>query len=211
MSDIKLWGFDGSTYVRTVRMLLAEKGVTDFEQVQLNVLEGEPKQPEHLRRHPFGKVPVLDHEGMRILETSAIVRYLNDVLPGKALVPATPKDRARMDMAMGIVDAYGYGALVGGIAAYHLFPDFVGGRNEAMRAAGIGNGRKVIELLMQTKGASPFIAGELSLAELYCAPILAYVAMTPDKDAVFDVPGFAAWWAAVQNLDSYKRTQPDPG
>jgi len=30
MSDITLWGFDGSTYVRTVKMLLAEKGVTDF-------------------------------------------------------------------------------------------------------------------------------------------------------------------------------------
>ena len=28
MSDMTLWGFDGSTYVRTVKMLLAEKGVT---------------------------------------------------------------------------------------------------------------------------------------------------------------------------------------
>ena len=28
MSEIVLWGFDGSTYVRTVKMLLAEKGVT---------------------------------------------------------------------------------------------------------------------------------------------------------------------------------------
>ena len=43
MSDITLWGFDGSTYVRTVKMLLAEKGVTQFKQVPLNVLEGEPK------------------------------------------------------------------------------------------------------------------------------------------------------------------------
>jgi glutathione S-transferase len=122
MSDITLWGFDGSTYVRTVKMLLALKGVTDFRQVPLNVLEGEPKQPEHLERHPFGKVPVLDHDGLRILETSAIVRYLNDVLPGPSLVPATPRDRARMDMVVGLTDSYGYGALVGGIAAYHLFP-----------------------------------------------------------------------------------------
>ena len=48
MSDITLWGFDGSTYVRTIKMLLAEKGVTMFKQVPLNVLEGEPKRPEHL-------------------------------------------------------------------------------------------------------------------------------------------------------------------
>ena len=81
MSNMTLWGFDGSTYVRTVKMMLAEKGATDFRQVPLNVLEGEPKKPEHLARHPFGKVPVLDHDGLRILETSAIVRYLDDACP----------------------------------------------------------------------------------------------------------------------------------
>src|SRR5260221_8955846 len=191
MSDITLWGFDGSTYVRTIKMLLAEKGATQFKQVPLNVLEGEPKKPEHLERHPFGKVPVLDHDGMRILETTAIARYLNDILPGKPLIPATPKDRARMDMLVGIVDSYGYGALIGGVAAFHLFPDFVGGKNDAMRQASMATGRKAIEFAMKTKGSSPFIAGALSLADLYLAPILFYVSLTPAKDALFEVDGFA--------------------
>jgi len=179
--------------------------------VQLNVLEGEPKKPEHLERHPFGKVPVLDHDGMRILETTAIGRYLNDVLPGKSLIPANPKDRARMDMIVSVVDSYGYGALIGGVAAYHLFPDFVGGKNDAMRKGGIENGRKVIELAMKTKGSSPFIAGELSLADLYLAPIAFYVSLTPDKDAVFGVDGFADWWTKIQALQSFKVTQPNLG
>jgi glutathione S-transferase len=211
MSDIVLWGPDVSTYVRTVKMLLAEKGVTDFKQVQLNVLKGEPKTPEHLARHPFGKVPVLDHDGMRILETTAIARYLNDVLPGKSLVPPTPKDRARIDTAIGIIDSYGYGALIGGVTAYHLFPDFVGGKNDAMRKSGLENGRKMIELAMKTKGSSPFIAGDLSLADLYLAPIAFYVSLTPDKDALFNVPGFADWWTKMQALPSYKDTQPNLG
>lgn len=211
MSDITLWGFDGSTYVRTVKMLLAEKGVTQFKQVPLNVLEGEPKQPEHLERHPFGKVPVLDHDGMRIVETSAIARYLNDVLPGRSLIPATPGDRARMDMVVGIIDSYGYGALVGGVAAYHLFPDFVGGKNDAMRDSGLENGRKVIEFAMRTRGTSPFIAGELSLADLYLAPVAFYLSLTPDKDALFGVEGFGDWWAKIQALQSFKDTQPDLG
>ena len=208
MSDVILWGFDGSTYVRTIKMVLAEKNFTEFEQVQLNVLEGEPKRPEHLVRHPFGKVPVLDHDGTRILETSAIARYLNDVLPGKILIPTAPKDRARMDMVIGIIDSYGYGALMGGVAAFHLFPDFVGGKNEAMRKDGIAIGRKAIEFAMKTKGSSPFIAGDLSLADLYLAPIAFYVALTPDQDAVFDVDGFADWWTRIQALRSFKETQP---
>jgi len=211
MSRMTLWGFDASTYVRTVKMLLAEKAATDFEQVPLNVLTGEPKTAEHMARHPFGKVPVLDHDGLRILETSAIVRYLNDVLPGKSLVPATPKARARMDMMISVIDSYGYGALVGGVAAYHLFPDFVGGKNDAMRKAGLENGRRVVDLAMQTKGDSDFLAGDLSLADLYLAPIVFYVSLTPDANSVFNVDGFADWWTKIQALKSFQSTPPNLG
>jgi glutathione S-transferase len=164
-----------------------------------------------LERHPFGKVPVLDHDGMRILETTAIARYLNDVLPGKSLVPPTPKDRARMDMIISMIDSYGYGALLGGVVAYHLFPDFVGGKNDAMRKSGLENGRKMIEFAMTTRGASPFIAGELSLADLYLAPIVFYVSLTPDKETIFSVDGFADWWRRTQALQSYVDTQPKLG
>ena len=206
-----LYGFDGSTYVRTIKMLLAEKHFTDFEQVPLDVLKGEPKEPEHLKRHPFGKVPVVEYDGLQLLETSAIARYLDAVLPGKSLTPATPQDRARMDMVVGVVDSYGYGALLGGVAAYHLFPDFVGGKNEAARESGLSDGRKVIEFAMGTKGASPFIAGDLSLADLYLAPICFYLSLTPDRDALFATEGFSDWWQRVQALPSYKATEPNLG
>ena len=206
MSRMTLWGFDGSTYVRTVKMLLSEKGATDFDQVPLNVLTGEPRSEEHMQRHPFGKVPVLDASGLRILETSAIVRYLNDVLPGKSLVPSTPEDRARMDMVIGLLDSYGYGALVAGVAAYHLFPDFVGGKNDAMLKSGLDNGRNLSEFAMKTKGSSPFVAGDLSLADLYLAPVLFYVSLTPDASSLFSVDGFSDWWAKVQALKSFQDT-----
>ena len=93
MARIVLYGFDGSTYVRTVRMLLPEKGA-QYEQVPVHVLKGEPRQPEHLARHPFGKVPVLDYDGFRIIETSAIAPFLDEVLPGPSFTPDNPKDRA---------------------------------------------------------------------------------------------------------------------
>lgn len=211
MARMTLWGFDGSTYVRTVKMLLAEKQFTDFEQVPLNVLTGECRQPDHLARHPFGKVPVLEHDGLRIVETSAIVRYLNDVLPGKSLVPPTPQARAKMDMVVGLADSYGYGALVGGVAAYHLFPDFVGGKNDAMHDQGLANAQKVLTLAMQTRGSAPFVAGDLSLADLYLAPMLFYVSLTPDMPTLLTVQGLADWWTRVQALKSFQDTQPRLG
>jgi glutathione S-transferase len=116
-----------------------------------------------------------------------------------------------MDMIVSLLDSYGYGAMVGGIAAYHLFPDFVGGKNDAMRKLGIENARKVIELAMKTKGGSPFIAGELSLADLYLAPVVFYVSLTPDMAGLLEIAGFADWWAKVQALQSFKDTQPKLG
>jgi glutathione S-transferase len=191
-------------------MLLAEKGVTDFTQVPLNVLAGEPRTAEHLERHPFGKVPVLDYDGLRLLETSAITRYLNDKLPGASLIPETPEDRARMDMAIGITDSYGYGALLG-VAGYHLFPDFIGGRDDARLASAIETSQKVLAFAMKIKGTSSFLAGQLSLADLYLAPVVFYASLTPDADTLFAADGFADWWERVQALPSFQQTMPSFG
>ncbi len=208
MPTIKLWGFNNSTYVRTVKMLLAEKGVTDIEQVPVNVLEGEPKAPEHLALHPFGKVPVIEVDGFRVIETPAITAYLDAVLPGRTLFPTEPKALARAAMTMSIVDSYGYGALVGGVVAYHLFPDFVGGKNEAMHHKSLAEGKKVISEIMKLRGSDRFIAGpEVSIADLYLAPIVAYVVMTPHKDEFLALPGMTEWWSAVTALQSFKSTE----
>ena len=207
---IVLYGFDGSTYVRTVRMLLAEKQA-DYEQVPVNVLAGEPRQEEHLQRHPFGKVPVVDHDGMRILETGAITRYLDEVLEGPSFIPDNPKDRARMDMALGILDSYGYDAMVG-VAGYYLFPDFIGNPDEAFLEKAIETSKLVLATLMSIRGDSDYIAGDKpTLADFYVAPVCFYVNLTPDAAKVFDVPGFAEWWDRIQQLESYKSTEPDLG
>jgi len=208
-AKITLWGFSGSTYVRTIRMLLAEKGVGDYEQVPVDVLKGEPKSEEHLTRHPFGKVPVVDVDGFRIIETAAIARYLDTVLPGPSLVPANPKDRARMDMVTSIIDSYGYGPMVGGVAAYHLFPDFVGGKNDAAHHEALGKSRRVMTELMRIKGAAPHLAGEdISIADLYLAPVFAYVTLTPHRDEFVGMPGVGDWWERISGRESFRATQP---
>lgn len=209
MARITLWGFSGSTYVRTVRMVLHDKGVTDYEQVPINVLQGEPRTVEHLQRHPFGKVPVVDVDGFRVLETRAICGYLNAVLPGRSLIPTDPMMRAKMDMAAGMTDAYGYSALVGGVAAYHLFPEFVGGQNDAARDEGLATGVTLLTALMHLRGENDWIAGaDVSVADYLLAPIMAYAAATPDRDMLLSVRGVEDWWGAVSSLPSFRVTDP---
>lgn len=210
MSGTILYGFSGSTYVRTVRMLLAGKGAP-YEQVPVNVLKGEPRQPEHLARHAFGKVPVLDHDGFRIIETAAITAYLDEVLPGPSFTPDNARDRARMRMAMGLIDSYGYAAMVG-LAGYYLFPDFIGGQNEQARLDALARSGLVARELMRLRGTDPFIAGSRpSLAEFYVAPLCYYVSLTPDAGAVFAADGFAPWWETAQRLPSYQATPATEG
>jgi glutathione S-transferase len=189
-------------------MLLAEKGVASYEQVPVDVLKGEPRGEEHLSRHPFGKVPVVDVDGLRLIETSAIARYLDAVLPGRSLIPSDPKDAARMDMAISIIDAYGYAPMIGGVVAYHLFPDFVGGKNEAAHRDGLAKSHKVLAELMKIKASSAFLAGDkVSLADLFLAPIFNYIAMTPHLDEFAGLPGVGPWWSQASSLESFKATQ----
>ena len=211
MSKPHLYDFTGSTYARTVRMLLAEKGAA-YDSTQVNVLEGEPQKPEHLARHPFGKVPVLDHDGRRILETTAICGYVDAAFDGPSFVPTDPWDRARMDMTTSFVDAYGYKAMVWDVAIQHLFPDAVGGMDEAKLDKGKNDATKLLTYLMTMKGDSPWLAGaERSVADFYLAPCCAYVAMTPEAEKLFDVHGFGDWWSTVQGLESFRSTAPDMG
>lgn len=207
MPDITLWGFNGSTYVRTIRMILAEKGVVGYQQVPINVLEGEPRNEDHLARHPFGKVPVVDVDDFRIIETGAIARYLDAVLPGPSLIPDNARDVARMDMTTSIIDSYGYGAMIGGVAAYHLFPDFVGGRDDAKLENGLVESRKVLGALMGIKGASPYLAGHaLSVADFYLAPIVSYLALTPHFDELRGIEGVGEWWSRISAAKAFAAT-----
>lgn len=203
-----LYGFDGSIYVRIVKMVLADKGVI-YDQLQVNVVEGEPKKPDHLARHPFGKVPVLDIDGLRIRETDAICRYLDDSRPGPKLVPASASDRARMNEAISMVNSYGYSAMVGA-AGYHLFPDFIGGQDDTAHAACLERLKTLIHSLMENKRDAAWLAGdEVSLADYFLAPGVFYLSLTPELQKLTSIADFNFWWKAMQALPAFSVTAPD--
>ncbi|KVQ40899.1 glutathione S-transferase [Burkholderia cepacia] len=90
---MKLYGFAGT---RSQRALWGLKELdADFEFVSVNLLQGEHKRPEFLRLNPAGKVPVLVDGDLVIPESAAIVLYLADKYPEKALLPVDPALRAQ--------------------------------------------------------------------------------------------------------------------
>jgi len=76
--------------MRIVRLALEEKEVKyDLVGVDVFAKTGVPK--EHLTRHPFGRIPAIEHGDFRLYETGAIVRYIDDAFPGCNLQPTDPK------------------------------------------------------------------------------------------------------------------------
>ena len=73
---LKLHGSPFSTCTQRVLTVLAEKGVTDYEIVPVNLPAGEHKQPAHVALQPFGKIPVLEDDGFFVYESRAICRYI---------------------------------------------------------------------------------------------------------------------------------------
>ncbi|MDA0990476.1 MAG: glutathione S-transferase family protein [Verrucomicrobia bacterium] len=65
----------------------------DYEWIDLDFAKGEHKTPEHLARHPAGKLPAIDDDGFILFESEAICRYLNAKHHG-ALIPANLKAAA---------------------------------------------------------------------------------------------------------------------
>jgi len=115
-----------STYARTARLALEEKGV-GYELREVNILAGEGQRPEHLARQPWGKVPAFEHDGFALFETFAITRYVDEAFPGPRLQPEDARARARMTQMVGVLDSYGYGALIGKLFWQHVVVPMTGG------------------------------------------------------------------------------------
>jgi glutathione S-transferase len=83
--------------------VLNAKGLP-FEEVKLNLLEGDQLKPDYLKLNPNGVVPTLDHDGAIVLNSIVITEYLDEVSPDKSFSPEDPVERARMRALMHFID-----------------------------------------------------------------------------------------------------------
>jgi glutathione S-transferase len=207
-TDVILYGPGYSTYTRTARLALEEKGVS-YRLVEVDFLRGAAKTPEHLSRHPFGKVPVLEHGDLKFYETAAITDYIDNAFPGPPLQPKDARARARMLQVIGITVSYLYVPLVGQILVERLIKPVLGKATDptiiesSMRRLRKGLG--VLEQLVE--GPSFMIASSVSLADLYLLPMWAYFLQTPEGEAIAPtLPRLANWWAAMSERPSVVST-----
>jgi glutathione S-transferase len=210
MTDHVLYGFAASTYVRTVRMALAAKGV-DYDHVPVDLFKGENRSPEHLARHPFGKIPAFEAHGTMLYETPAILEMIEGKHPEPALFPADVTERARMRQWMSVIDNYVYPTAIGKVVWQRLIVPMLGetGDDQIVQDA-LPDLRHQLGLFDRQLASSRHLAGDaFSAADAYLAPILAYLAQTPEADSLLgEAPNLKRWWDAMQARDSFQKTAP---
>jgi glutathione S-transferase len=211
MGNPVVYGPAYSTYVRSVRLALEEKGV-DYTLEEVDFLHGMPE--EHLQRHPFGKVPAFEHDGFWLYEAGAVARYVDEAFEGPDLQPADVRHRARMNQIISIVDSYVYGPVVGVIVIQRLVvPMMDGSPDEAAIEGAKPAARLALGVLEGLLGAQLFMCGEsLSLADLHLDPIIAYLAMTPEGEALLaETPKLRRWFESMSGRQTVIHTAPQLG
>jgi glutathione S-transferase len=211
MSDVIVYGVPGSPFVRAVQMGLEEKGVAYRVQP---VGPRELQSEAYLKRHPFGRVPAFEHGDLKLYETQAILRYLDDVFPEPPFVPADPRAAARMNQIIGINDWYFFPKAAAVIVFQRVVgPVLLGApTDEAAIAAAAPMARICVAELDRLLGSERFLAGDqMSIADLMLAPQIDFFAATPEGKALLEGTGLNAWLARMSARASMIATQrPEP-
>lgn len=100
---IELYHNDLSSCAQKVRIALFEKQIPWTEH-HLNLRKGDQFDPDYMKLNPNGMVPTLVHDGHVVIESNAILEYLEDHFPTPSLRPDAPADLDAMRDWMGKLD-----------------------------------------------------------------------------------------------------------
>jgi glutathione S-transferase len=181
---IKVCGFRISNYHNKVLIALLEKGVAYEEDCTVK-----PSQdPAYVALSPMGKVPYLEVDGARLIESEVILEYLEDAYPQKPLLPKDPLARAKVRELNAVIELHME------LVARRLYGAFFGQppSDSAKQAVekDLAKGLRAFKALAKF---DPFVAGkEFTVADCAAAVHLPVISLATKlaygKDVLEDLP-----------------------
>ena len=204
-ATVTLMGHSASTFTWTARLGLTEKGVKHTHR------DAFPNSDEVGAIHPFKRIPVFRDGPIELFETSTILRYVDEAFPGPRLTPDTIIDRSRCEQWVSAVSCYFYDTMVRRFVLQYVFPKGEGGKpDRGVIDKAVAEMRPQLAALDKAYGNAQFLAGPtLSFADLFVAPIMAYVDQMPEgKELMAGAPNVARAAALMQARPSFAATRP---
>ena len=93
--SVTLYGYWRSLAAYRVRVALNLKGIP-FEEISINLAGGEQFGEAYSSLNPQHVVPLLKHNEFEIVQSLAILEYIDDVWPQPQLIPGTPIEKAKI-------------------------------------------------------------------------------------------------------------------
>ena len=203
---INVHSIPGSPYGRAVFVACIEKNAPYRLQ---RIGPGQHQAPEHLARHPVGRVPAIDDDGFVVYETQAIIRYIDAAYPGPSLVPADAKAKARMDEAIGVVDCYFFADNAAKTLGFNrvVAPKLGFPVNEAAAQAAIPATRHVLDVLGGFVKDQPYMAGDaFSLADIHAGTQIDLLSTAPEAAEMIAGSPLEPWLERLRARPSFAAT-----
>src|SRR5947209_13376590 len=99
---MKLYSYFRSSAAFRVRIALNLKKL-DYETAAIHLLRNDQSKPDYRSVNPQGLVPALEDGGQTLIQSMAIIEYLDELHPEPALLPRQSADRARVRALADIV------------------------------------------------------------------------------------------------------------
>ena len=202
---MKLYTFFRSSASYRVRIAMNLKGLA-YEAAFISLPKNEQRQPDYLKVNPQGRVPTFDMNGTVLIQSPAILEYLEEVYPEPSLLPRDPVARAKIRAVSAMIGCDIHPLNNSGTLAY--LKSKMGQDEAAVNAwyaHWVVEGFRAVEQLIEP---GPFVAGDKpTLADIYLVPQI-YNARR-FKVPLDEFPKIAAVDAACAKIEAFAAASPE--
>jgi len=187
-------------------VLTAEQLELPYDYVPVDMSKQEHKSPEHLARHPLGKVPAIDHDGRSLCESNAICVYLCQ-LQDSPLYTGDAYQKARIHQWIDMMSFH-----MGRWLGVYYFENFVKPKmlnsspDQSQLEEADGFLKQQLPVLDRELTEHEFLCGtDLTLADL-----VGFVLVNSHEVSGFDIgpyPAISRWHDQLKGLPAYGRAQ----
>ena len=202
-AELELFSYPTCPYAQRTRVVLLEKKLP-FELIEVDLYD----RPDWWATlSPYGKVPLLRHNGRIVYESAIINEYLDEQFPDHPLMPADAYQRAQARIWIDYCDSRFMPA------CHQLIQDRKDAEKQTANRDRLDEIFDRMENALAIQGADPFWMGsELSLVDLQFAPFFErfgcyqrlWEARWPEQ-----CTRLRRWFEAINQVESYATTSND--